>query len=375
MKRRNVKSNTTDGKMVTIYDIAEKAKLSHTTVSMALRNKESVKEETRKRVQFLAKRMGYRPNQIALSLKQGCYKRIAFLTTDYGGFTEMITRFGKLCTDAGYEMVLMYLSSDPEKARRTFEHVLQTGFAGIATFLYEYESVKDLLLEFTALKRPVVLFGPPDDFVPCPGILPVNASSTSAVSEIARRLVALGHRRIIQTVPRRAVNISWYIHKAEVIREVLRESGVTDWNPSFLYDSEFPGNPMAAGYSVAGRLVREGVGATACLCMNDLFAFGLIRGLLENGIRIPEDFSVVGCGNTDMGTYAQTSMSSIELHYIDFADIGWDFISRQLSAPDFETVPRQILLNGKFICRDSIGAAPSGRLSGPVRIPAQKRVG
>jgi len=88
--------------MVTIYDIAEKAKLSHTTVSMALRNKSSVKEATRERVQILAKRMGYRPNQIALSLKKGCYKRIAFLTTDYSGFTEMITRFGGFCSDAGY---------------------------------------------------------------------------------------------------------------------------------------------------------------------------------------------------------------------------------------------------------------------------------
>lgn len=359
--------------MVTIYDIAEKAKLSHTTVSMALRNKSSVKEATRKRVQSLARRMGYRPNQIALSLKQGCYKRIAFLTTDYSGFTEMITRFGGFCSDAGYEMVLMYLSSDPVKARRTFEHLLQAGFAGIATFLYEYEDVKDLLLEFTALKRPVVLFGPPDDFVPSPGILPVNASSTKAVAEIARRLVKLGHRRIIQTVPRQAVNIFWYTHKAEVIRKVLRESGVTDWDPSFPYDSDFPGKPMDAGYRTAGRLVREGTGATACLCMNDLFAFGLIRGLREHGIRVPEDFSVIGCGNTDLGIYAAISLSSIELHYVDFADIGWNFISGQLSEPDFESVPREILLNGKFICRESIGPAPCGSSPGPDAVSSKRR--
>ncbi len=346
--------------MVTIYDIAEKAKLSHTTVSMALRNKESVKEETRKRVQLLASRMGYRPNQIALSLKQGCYRRIAFLTTDYGGFTEMIARFGKLCTDAGYEMVLMYLSSDPEKARRTFEHILQTGFAGIATFLYEYESVKDLLLEFTALKRPIALFGPPDDFIPTPGILPIDVSSEKAVSEITQYLVKMGHRRIIQTVPRQAINVSSYVRKAEIIQKILAASGTADWDPSFLYDSDFPGKQLEAGYAVAEQLLQEKNRATACLCMNDLFAYGLLRGMKEHGIRIPEDFSVVGCGNTDMGTYAQTSMSSIELHYIDFADIGWDFISRQLSEPDFETVPDKIMLNGKFIRRESIGPVPSG---------------
>ncbi|OQA86128.1 MAG: HTH-type transcriptional regulator DegA [Lentisphaerae bacterium ADurb.Bin242] len=359
--------------MVTIYDIAEKAKLSHTTVSMALRNKSSVKETTRKRVQTLAKRMGYRPNQIALSLKKGCYKRIAFLTTDYSGFTEMITRFGGFCSDAGYEMVLMYLSSDPVKARRTFEHLLQAGFAGIASFLYLYGNVKDLLLDFTSMKRPVALFGPPPDFVPTPGILPINVSSLRAVSEVTRKLVKLGHRRIVQTVPKQTVDLGWYRQKDELIRGILASAGVTDWNPSLPYDSDYPSKPMEAGYAVSRLLFREKPGTTACFCMNDWFAYGLMRGLKEQGIGVPEDFSLIGFGNTDMGIYSQPSLSSVELCFTQFADIGWDFIFRQLSEPDFEKPPKEILLNARFVSRESIGPAPRGSSPGPDTVSSKRR--
>ncbi len=340
---------------ITIYDIAREANMSHTTVSMALRDMPQVKMATRRKIRELADRLGYQPNQVAVSLKAGCSRRIALIMPE--GTLQLnhplIEQFGALCHQNSYEMVLLQLAPEPERIRDLFEGLLQGGYDAAVTYLYDFTSVRDLLERFLAQKKPLALVGPPLDFEPRPGLFALNIDNSAAVRGAVRMLMALGHRHIAHTIPPEFKVCNSASNRA--IRSTLLENGVNDWEPEFFYSSTWSSNWIRCGYQSAQLLLKNKPETTAIQCANDLFACGMIRGLQDLGIRVPEDISVIGSDNTEYGEFFSVSLSSFDLRLADTARALWQWLSRQLLWPDWDTIPEVVTLQGNLVVRESTG--------------------
>lgn len=351
---------------VTIYDIAKSLGLSHTTVSLALRRSPKVKEKTRELVEKAAKRLGYRPNQNARCLKQGYLNRIALIIPVRGNYVDLIIRFDELCTDHGYEAVVMNLSTDPEKVKNTFEHILQSGFAAVAAFVWNFSEVSGILHEFSAQSRPIVILGPDSSFTPEPGFFSVRNSYYNAFKTLAERMIQLGHRKICFAYPGNVGYVKSYEKITQMIRELLKQVG-TDYDPALIYRQTGPNTGLHDGYILGRTLHQKKPEVTACICIQDSAAIGLCRGLQETGIRVPVDFSVSGCGNWESTPYLGVSLSSVEMRFAEFAEKAWAYIYSRLQGGD--EVMETAVLQAEAVIRESIGLAPQGV---PLLLSAQK---
>ena len=333
---------------VTIYDIAQRAKLSYATVSMALRDLPSIKEETRERVQNLAKEMGYVPNVTAISLKRKYGNRIALvMAIEQNNFMRHVKHE---CLQHNWDIQVFDLPFDPGEIKKLFTRISEENYIGIITYLTSYDPVSDILRQM-ASSRPVVLIGPPADFVPTPGLLPIYVDNIEPVRNCIRCLLDYGHSKIIHTTS--LENKGKYVQVNEVIKEMLEADGIKNWDPAFYcVDSHF-GAFADEGFKAAEILLRDHPEATAVQCFNDQFAFGLIKGLQQFGIRVPEDISVCGSDNTFIAKYNSTGISSVELCYEKTAGVAIEYICRKLQKPEYDTIPDGVTLHGKFIERES----------------------
>ena len=346
--------------MVTIYDIAKKMRLSHTTVSMALRDLPCVKKSTRAKIHEAARKMGYRKNQIALSLKQGAFKRIALVVHSYAVYGDLIGDLESLCGAAGYELVLMHLDESPEKMRRTFEQILNGGYAGCAAYFYNFAPVEDFVSEFISCGRPFIALNIPPDLSPKPGLFRTDVNADTAVDEALEHLHGLGHRRIACAVmePFFSSYPAEKYYKYIQLKSFLASRSIElPWDPGFFYKSHYPINHIQDGYDAAQRILVEKQGVTALLCKNDQFAFGLMRGLAEQGIRVPEDLSLVASDNSQLAKYAYPSISSVDLRQKDLAQLVWKIFSNELGKNVFSEVTEPVFLDGRLIIRESVGRA------------------
>ncbi len=342
---------------VTIYDIAQRANMSHTTVSMALRNLPSVKKNTRERIQNIAREMGYRPNQVAVSLKSGVSKRIALMIPelDVTMNSKLIISLEHQCNLDGYEVVLMQVSKQADKMRRSMEHMLQGGYAAAVLLLYDFMPVADLINDFLAEQHPVVIVGEPKDLQPRPGLYRISVDNSSAVRDTIKMLIALGHRNIVHSIVRSAVAGST---PNRIIRETMAEHGITGWEPEFYYHGDNHTDYIRVGYQAARILFEQKPGVTAIQCQNDLFAYGLMRGLKELGVRVPDDISISASDNTELGEYYPVSMTSIDMRLQETAITAWNLLSAHFSEPDWETVPGETILRSSLIVRETTGIVP-----------------
>ncbi len=347
--------------MIRQIDIARKLGVSLAVVSRALSphkgKNDNLSDETREKIREAAAGMGYRKNLAAMSLRKGCFHRIAFIVQNYDSYMEMIRPMEDLCKQNGYELILMHLSENEEEIRRTFEHLLQGGFDAVITFLYTWSSVANSLTEFLAQKHPVVLVGTPVDVVAVPGMLPIHIDLGKPVRECTRMLYELGHRKIVCTMAMKYQNekpVNLFT-KYYPLSSTLKELGVTDWDPVFYFTPTKSRDKILDGYNAAEALLQQKPQATACLCYNDFFAIGLMRGLQEKGIRVPEDFSVIGSDNNSIGRFSQTALTTLDLCGYDGAMTSLNFVFEQLRNPDFENIPEPVYLKGHLVVRESTG--------------------
>ncbi len=91
---------------------------------------------------------------------------------------------------------------------------------------------------------------------------------------------------------------------------------------------------------------------TAVTCYNDLVAMGLIRALLELGLRVPDDISVIGYDDIDMASYSQVRLTTVRVPKHELGRQATEFLIQQIEAHDAGTVEK-VILETEFVIRDS----------------------
>jgi LacI family transcriptional regulator len=327
---------------LSIRDVARLAGVSVGTVSKALNNNGSLRQETRDRVIAMARELGFRPNDLAHSLHRGQSLTVGMISTDSFGLT-----------DSRMSVFMCNATDDPQREAQHVESLLGKRVDGIVVTARRADRRPKLKL--AASDVPVIyVFSQADD----PDALCLLPDDEGGAALATRHLVGLGRRRIAHvTGPERfeAVRLRRRGHC-----KVLAAAGIP--LPDGFY---LPGVWSEAwGREAVTQLFRgREMPPDALFCGNDQIARGAADALRERGIAVPECVSIVGFDNWEvMAEASRPSLTSIDMNLKDLGRHAGRRLLARIGGKGLSGVER---LPCTLVVRRSCGAearsSPAGR--------------
>jgi len=278
--------------MVRLKDIARHLGVSVMTVSKALRDAPDVSAATRAKIKSLAQQIGYVPDSSAQGLRLKTTKLFGLVIPSITNpvFARIVFAIEERAHELGYDVLLAHSLNKPEREEHCVRRLLSRRVDGLfISPVYRFEAEARIYQEILARKTPVVLLGPPAPF--CKNFPSVEVEELIASQNATQHLLKLGHKRIAYfTGPATA---PWAHERFNGYRRALREAGL-EVDDKLVFQS---GSTIEDGTSAALQMLNESCNATAVQAVNDLVAIGCANALLSQGLKIPEDISVVGYGN------------------------------------------------------------------------------
>lgn len=293
--------------MIRLKDIAERAGVSVMTVSKVLRDAPDISVETKGRIRRLADEMGYVPDALAQGLRTRKTRLIGLLIPGVTNpvYVRVLMAIEELTTQGGYDLVLCHTLNDPAREEKAIRRLISRRADGMIIVpvhrLAEKVSIYD---ELASHKVPTVILGGPSAF--CRQFANVQIDEVESSSMATRHLLALGHKRIaFFTGP----SITpWAQDRLEGYRRALREVQLPV-DDHLIFNA---GSTIEEGEKAAQQLLKESPGATAIQASNDLSAMGAANFLLNQGISIPKQISIVGFGNFLASEFFRVPLTTVK---------------------------------------------------------------
>lgn len=279
--------------MVTIKDVAKRARVSVTSVSYALNDTGSLSDETRKRVLDAAKELNYHPNAFARNLKTQKTHTIGVFITRFGGsfYEEILEGIHDAVLKTEYELIVC-----PES--RTIRRILtQRQVDGAIVFDSKINS--DIIVKLASKQFPIVVL---DRYLESDFLLPLLVDNQQGAREAFYHLYNQGARRIFFIS-----GAADSFDNKERMNAFLLEADKNDLTIQ-CYNGNFT---EASGYEIAKQIIAAHDLPEAVFCANDQMAIGFIKAMKESNLSAPEDIAIVGFDDIQISKYMSPSLSTI----------------------------------------------------------------
>jgi len=293
--------------MVRLKDIAERAGVSVMTVSKALRDEPDVSESTKARLKLLAQEMGYVPDSSAQGLRNRTTKLFGLVLPSLANpiFARLVLAIQERAYDLGYDVLLGYTLHNPDREETCIRRFLSRRVDGLfLSPVYRLEAEARVYQELLRRKVPTVLLGHTAPF--CSHFVNVETDDSMAGYAMTQHLLQLGHKRIAFLAGPPAT--PWTRERYEGYRRALRQAGM-DIDEKLIFQA---GRTIEDGAKAAVQMINEASAATAIQAVNDMVAVGCAEVLLKQNLRIPQDISIVGFGNSMLSEYFRVPLTTID---------------------------------------------------------------
>lgn len=295
---------------ITIKDIAKICGVGVSTVSRAINNKPGINEETKNKILQAIKENNYIPNNSARNLKRSESKNIAVLIKGINNpfFGPMITEFEKEIKKRKYTFILQCVDENQDEIEVAIELEKEKRLKGIVFLGGYFLHSKEKLEKLTA---PFVLSTVGMNEKMRDTCSSVAVDDVMESYKIVDYLCKLGHNKIAILS---ATDDDESIGKLrfEGYRKALQDNHI-EFKQNLVYYLQ-SGNErytMQSGYLAAKQLLQERADCTAIYAITDIIALGACRAILEEGYKIPEDFSVAGYDGLELSKYFTPSLTTI----------------------------------------------------------------
>ncbi len=295
------------GTPVRMKDIAHDMGLSTVTISKVLRGHSDISEETRKRVLRRMEELHYQPNLAARSLITGRSWTIGLVVPDllHPFFAQVAKGVSAGIRGQGYSLIITSSEDDPELERQEIEQLLARRvdvllIASAQETMESFRRIEEQKIPYILIDR--CFSGLKANFV---GV------DDEAVGLIAtRHLIDQGCRTIAHV---RGPEASTALGRLKGFRRALAEAHLVPL-PEHIYSIGSSGDDRAesGGYQAARNLLNLHPRPDGIFCYNDPIALGVMRAILDAGLRIPEDIAVVGCGNVLYSDFLRVPLTSVD---------------------------------------------------------------
>ncbi|HEX5858814.1 MAG TPA: LacI family DNA-binding transcriptional regulator [Microbacterium sp.] len=268
------------GDRPTIYDVATAAGVAPSTVSRAFSRPGRVNAETAERIRQVAMEMGYRTNPLARALPTGRTSLLAVIVADVTNpfFFEILRGAEETATAAGYTLLVADVQESVEAERQALDRTLPM----VEGLVLATSRMSDSSIRVAAKQLPTVVLNRSMS-----DIASVATDNSRGMKRAVEHLAGLGHTTITYLA---GPDASWANGvRWQAMREATHELGIRARRLG-------PFSPTQAGGLAAARALADAP-STAAIAYNDLIAIGMMRGLMNLGIRVPDDVSVVGFDN------------------------------------------------------------------------------
>jgi LacI family transcriptional regulator len=351
------------GNSITIKDIAQQARVSIATVSRALNNESSIKEELRQHVLQVAAALGY-----FKTADQGSAARNEKRTLKVIGFILAYSDLEDPPLDTFWSHILHGAEIE---ARKSNIYVTYYGMSLnqppylLLSKLHEMHVDGLLLVGSTSLEMvqalqeanfPLVLV---DNFVHIPGqqVDAILSDNYEGAREAINYLVSEGHRQIafLGGPTTNSLRISQkmiytFERRKDGYLAALREAGLPV-HKELIVENCYVNDPDEV-HATCKRLIDSNVAFSALFCANDPLADKAIKALRELGLRVPEDVSVVGFDNVDIAEHLTPPLTTVHINKEAMGAMGVKSLIARVADP--ETIGITSILAVELIKRESV---------------------
>ena len=302
-------------RVANIFDVARLAGVSHQTVSRVLNDLPNVRPATKLRVEDAIKQLRYRPSTAARSLVTRRSRTIGLITTgsfDYGPSSTLLG-FNEAARRARYLVsISSMLETDAASMRSSVELLLSQNVEAVVLIAAHRGALE--AIQGIDLGVPLVAVESSGRV----GFHSVSIDQFRGAFDATTHLIELGHERIMHIAgPDDSMDATERVRgwRAALSAHglVAREPLVGDWSPG-------------SGYALGSQLATAR-NFTALFAANDQMALGAMHALTANGVRIPQDVSVVGFDDIPEAEHFSPPLTTVRQ---DFAELGRTVMSTLL---------------------------------------------
>lgn len=287
-----------------LKDLANELGVSIATVSRALRNSPEIGKEMQQRVKDLAKKLNYRPNPFAQSLRKEAPKVIGVvvpnLVTHY--YAAVLDGIENEARQQGYSVISANSHESCEDEAQALNNFINMHVEGIVACLAQSTTEYSHFEEVASMGIPLVFFGRTcmsDQFSS------VTANGDEAAQQATQHLIDTGSRRIAFLGGPN--HLDMVRRRKHGYLEALRESRLPIDRDLVVCDK--------IDYYVAlhqtERLLQSEKRPDAILAFNDIITFAAFTAIKNSGLRIPEDVALIGFTDDVHAAYVTPRMSAI----------------------------------------------------------------
>ncbi len=337
--------------MVTIKDVAREAGVSVGTASQALRGSAVVRETTRRRVLAVATRLRYQPSALARGLVTRRTHTVGLLISDIANpfFIRAVRAVEDGAQENGYTVILCNTDEDPAKETQYLRVLMEKRVDGIilATTAASRQTVREVRWR----RIPLVLFD---------RALPGVAADTVTVDGVlggrlaTQNLLSLGHQRI--AIIHGPLVRSTGVERLQGYRLALQAAGIRP-DPALIREGNFK---QDSGRALAREVLDLASPPTALFCTNNLMTVGALQTILERGLRIPADLSLIGYDDMEWWTLTHPPLTTVGQPVYELGREAMRLLLVQIGR-EGRRRPQRVVLKPALILRDS--CAPPSRES------------
>lgn len=291
-------------KRVTIKDVAKEAGVSIATVSYVVNNVDKVKDKTRQKVNSVIERLKYEPNIAARSLVKMKNRIIGIMFSTFlqtvlnesPFFQELISGIEYRCREIGYNTLMITIDSDD----KYLEFLKSNTLSGVIILGFVKEEIDEAL---STISIPVIKI---DQERTDSRFIYLDTEDENGAFLAAEYLIEKGHKNI--AILSGGV-LTEHIHAARYkgYKKALLKHGI-ELDKEYIFETDMT---YEGGKKAAAQIYKKLHEITAVFCTTDIIALGLIRGLYDMGLKVPDNLSVVGFDNIKNSSYFIPELTTI----------------------------------------------------------------
>ncbi|MBV9624257.1 MAG: LacI family DNA-binding transcriptional regulator [Acidobacteria bacterium] len=289
-------------------DIARDLGVSVITISKVLRNHPDVGDETRERVLARVKELDYRPNLAARSLVTGRTYLVGLVVPDllHPFFAEIARSLSEALRTSGYYLIVSSSDEDPDLEEQEINQLLARRLDTL--IIASCRSTVELFFRIEKQKTPYVLI---DRTLPGLSANFVGVDDEGVGMLATKHLIDVGCKRIAHI---RGPETSPGIRRVEGYKRALTQSGLKVIEDYIITEPKGDVETRQRGAEAMRQLLNLKPRPDGIFCFNDPMAMGAMNYALDQGIRIPEEIAIIGCGNLHYDDALSVPLSSINQH-------------------------------------------------------------
>ncbi len=329
---------------VTIYDVAREANVSMATVSRVINGNTNVKPVTRQKVLDAIEKLGFRPNAVARGLASRKTTSVGVIIPDISNLfvADLARGIEDIATMYKYHIILS--SSDQQKTKEIdlFYNMLEKQVDGI---IFMGTAITDEHVQaFKQANIPVILAATVAD---SEELASVNIDYYEAIKDTLEFIYENGKGAtgfVTSPLGNRSNEL-----KKEAYLDYWKNEGKSESDiEPYLFDGD---DSYQSGMKASEYFLGLENRPQTILVSSDEMALGVIHGLQDQGVRVPEEIAVVGFDNTRLATMVRPTLSTVMQPMYDIGAVSMRLLTKLLQGEEVEE--KQVTLPHRIIERDS----------------------